>query len=280
MQKGLSPPSINTATWNENSIPEYARTRKLEEATVGLSLLCSLPVDVVERALVRNSEMVLILATALGLAWETTMALLFLGARDYRISAQELEAKRQEFSRLNHETSRSVLELYQSRKSAAAAYSDQHRLPQLHTAGWKFCGALALRSQQAELLARHPEQSRPAGSKLRSKPTRLLATTGPPNPAARSDRAPNSWMDFTPAHRGLWLESSAAIHHFVTATPSTVTSSSAAFGRWAFGIGQPRRDRRGRTDTYDWRLIDARRSQRSWSRAYMEARCSGEAPSQ
>src|SRR6202795_1318173 len=33
----------------------------------------------------------------------------------------------------------------------------------------------------------------------------------------------------------------------VTATPSTVTSSSAAFGRWAFGIGQPRRDRRGRT---------------------------------
>src|ERR1700682_4850384 len=33
----------------------------------------------------------------------------------------------------------------------------------------------------------------------------------------------------------------------VTATPSTVTSSSAAFGRWAFGIGRPRRDRRGRT---------------------------------
>jgi transposase InsO family protein len=28
----------------------------------------------------------------------------------------------------------------------------------------------------------------------------------------------------------------------VTATPSTVTSSSAAFGRWAFGIGQPHRD--------------------------------------
>jgi hypothetical protein len=27
---------------------------------------------------------------------------------------------------------------------------------------------------------------------------------------------------------------------------ATVTSSSAAFGRWAFGIGQRRRDRRGR----------------------------------
>src|SRR6476660_7385249 len=42
---------------------------------------------------------------------------------------------------------------------------------------------------------------------------------------------------------------------FVTATPSTVTSSSAAFGRWAFGIGQPRRDRRGRTDIAKGRSV-------------------------
>ena len=120
---------------NESSILEYARAHKIEETTVGLSLLSSLPVDVVERALLQNREMVLILAMALGFAWETTMALLFLGATDYRISAQELEAKREDFVRLNRETSRSVLELYQSRKSAAAADSEQRRLPQLHTAG-------------------------------------------------------------------------------------------------------------------------------------------------
>src|SRR6202795_3099969 len=42
---------------------------------------------------------------------------------------------------------------------------------------------------------------------------------------------------------------------FVTATPSTVTSSSAVFGRCAFGIGQPRRDRRGRTDTVKGRSV-------------------------
>src|SRR3982074_3086637 len=41
----------------------------------------------------------------------------------------------------------------------------------------------------------------------------------------------------------------------VTATPSTVTFSSAAFGRWAFGIGQPRRDRRGRTDIVKGRSV-------------------------
>jgi uncharacterized protein (DUF2336 family) len=120
---------------NETSILEYARAHKIEEATVGLSLLCSLPVDVVERALVHNREMVLILARALGFAWETTMSLLFLGAKDHRIAARELDDKKDEFASLNHETSRSVLKLYQSRKSEAAAALDQRRLPQLHGAG-------------------------------------------------------------------------------------------------------------------------------------------------
>jgi uncharacterized protein (DUF2336 family) len=118
---------------NEDRILEYARSHKIEEATVGLSLLCSLPVDVVERALVDNNrEMTLILAKALDFAWETTMSLLFLGAKDHRISAWDLDGMREEFARLNHETSRSVLKFYQSRKNATAADSGQRRLPQLH----------------------------------------------------------------------------------------------------------------------------------------------------
>jgi uncharacterized protein (DUF2336 family) len=120
---------------NENSILEYARAHKIEETTVGLALLCSLPVDVVERVLVHNSEMILILANALGFAWETAMSLLFLGAKDHRISAHGLDANREEFARLNREASQSVLKLYQSRKSAASAESDLHRLPQLHAVG-------------------------------------------------------------------------------------------------------------------------------------------------
>jgi uncharacterized protein (DUF2336 family) len=120
---------------NENSILEYARTHKIEEATVGLSLLCSLPVDVVERALVHNSEMILIMARALGFTWETAMSLLFLGAKDHRISSNALDAKREEFACLDRETSSSVLKLYQSRKTAAAADSNERRLPQLHAAG-------------------------------------------------------------------------------------------------------------------------------------------------
>ena len=116
---------------NEKSILEYARSHKFEEATVGLSLLCSLPVDVVERALIdNNGERTLILAKALDFAWETTMSLLFLGAQGYCMSARDLDSKRDEYARLNRETSRSVLRFYQSRKNAAGADSDQHRSPQ------------------------------------------------------------------------------------------------------------------------------------------------------
>src|ERR1700737_4940879 len=121
---------------NENSILEYARSHKIEEVTVGLSLLCSLPVDVVERALVHsNSEMTLILASALGFGWETAMALLFLGAKDHRIPAGDLNDMREEFTRLNTETSRGVLKAYQSRKNATAVEQDERRLPQLHALG-------------------------------------------------------------------------------------------------------------------------------------------------
>ena len=114
-------------------ILEYARSHKFEEVIVALSLLCSLPVDVVERALInKNKEMTLILTKALEFSWETAMSLLFLGAPDHRILAQDLDEMKREFDRLNVETSRSVLRTYQSRKQAVAADSDDRRLPQLH----------------------------------------------------------------------------------------------------------------------------------------------------
>jgi hypothetical protein len=121
---------------NENSILEYARSHKIEEVTVGLSLLCSLPVDMIERALVDNNrELTLILAKALDFAWETTMALLFLGAKDHRISARDLDDMKNEFAHLNTEASRSVLKFYRSRKNAAATDTDERRLPPLHAVG-------------------------------------------------------------------------------------------------------------------------------------------------
>jgi uncharacterized protein (DUF2336 family) len=117
---------------NENSISGYARSHKLDEVTIGLSLLCALPGDVIERALLdQKREMLLILAKALDFCWATTMSLLFLGARDHRITAQDLRDLEAEFGRLNVGTSRSVLEFYQSRKNAGDADSSPKRQPAL-----------------------------------------------------------------------------------------------------------------------------------------------------
>ena len=95
-------------------------------------MLCSLPGDVIERALLdRNRETLLILAKALEFSWATTMALLFLGAKDHRITAQELNDLERDYGRLNIETSRSVLKVYQSRKNAGDTAPDAKRQPAL-----------------------------------------------------------------------------------------------------------------------------------------------------
>ena len=118
---------------NESSISGYARSHKFEEVTIGLSLLCALPGDVIERALVdKNREMLLVLAKALDFAWATTMSLLFLGAKDHRITAKDLRDLEGEYGRLNVETSRSVLEFYQSRKNTGPADSGLKRAPALN----------------------------------------------------------------------------------------------------------------------------------------------------
>jgi len=119
---------------NESSISNYARSHRLEEVTIGLSLLCALPSDVIERAVLdRNREMLLILCKALAFSWDTTMALLFLGAKDHRITASDLSDLEGEYARLNIETSKSVLSFYQSRKSGAAMDLGAHRQAALVT---------------------------------------------------------------------------------------------------------------------------------------------------
>ena len=84
--------------------------------------MCELPDDIVERALLdSNRDTLMIMARALRFSWETTMSLLFLGAKDHRIPSRELKALEEEFRRLNIETSRSLLQSYQSRKTSGDA---------------------------------------------------------------------------------------------------------------------------------------------------------------
>ena len=85
-----------------------------------------------ERWLTPAKRLTLILARAHDFEWETTMALLFLCAKDHRITAGDLDDTRDEFARLDVETSRTVLNFYMSRRRSLGAELEHRHLPQLH----------------------------------------------------------------------------------------------------------------------------------------------------
>ena len=110
---------------HEKRIFEYAQSHKFPEVTIGLSLLCSLPANVIERGLIdATGEMPMIFAKALSFSWETTMSLLFLGAPSYKLSARHLDVLEARFSGLTTETAKGVVKLYKLRKAAAEGSSE------------------------------------------------------------------------------------------------------------------------------------------------------------
>ncbi len=65
----------------EGNIVAFARAGKFEETAAALAIMCGVPIDVVERAMVQDSaETVLIVGKAIGLSWATTQAVLMLSA--------------------------------------------------------------------------------------------------------------------------------------------------------------------------------------------------------
>jgi len=104
----------------EDEVFAFAHSLKFNETALALSLLCSLPTDIVERALVdKNRESILIIVKALDFSWTTAMSLLFLGAPNYRITAGDLDRMKIDFIRLKKETCLRVLEVYRTRKGTA-----------------------------------------------------------------------------------------------------------------------------------------------------------------
>jgi uncharacterized protein (DUF2336 family) len=117
---------------NETSIADYAASHRVDEATVGLSLLCSLPYEVTERILFDSDrEMLLVVTKSLDFCWNTTMALLFLGAKDHCITQSELKQLEARFGRHTVKACRSVLEHYHAKtaeRQSSAGASGAERL--------------------------------------------------------------------------------------------------------------------------------------------------------
>ena len=115
----------------EAEVYGFARERKFEETAVALSLLCNVPIDLVERALLDTGhEIILILVRVAGLSSTSAKAVLLLRAADRGISAQDLDIALNRFGRLHLETARRVLGFYGARRKRASELAAASRLPE------------------------------------------------------------------------------------------------------------------------------------------------------
>jgi uncharacterized protein (DUF2336 family) len=85
----------------EADLLAFARARKFDEATITLSLMCDLPIGLVERAIIDDrSEQVLVLGRAIGAAWDTVRAILLLKGDGNSDARHDLEQCAASFARL------------------------------------------------------------------------------------------------------------------------------------------------------------------------------------
>jgi len=100
----------------EKEIAQFANDRKLEETAVALGIVCDMPADVVERALVdKNFELALILAKVAGLSPASTRAILLLRGPEGGASSQDIDRALDSYDRLPVDTARRVLDFFRDR---------------------------------------------------------------------------------------------------------------------------------------------------------------------
>jgi uncharacterized protein (DUF2336 family) len=104
---------------DEARLLAFAKEGSFDGVTVALSLMCDLPIGLVERALVQNqTEQILVLAKAIDLSWVTTVAVLLLQAGVNGSSRQQLDQCFTSFSRLQPKTAQTALQFYRMREKA------------------------------------------------------------------------------------------------------------------------------------------------------------------
>jgi uncharacterized protein (DUF2336 family) len=105
---------------NETELYEFARAHKFDETTIALSLMCDLPIGLIERTLVQErSEQILVIGRAIALSWETTRAILQLQADTSSSPRPDFEQCCASFARLQPDTARKAIQFYRLREQTA-----------------------------------------------------------------------------------------------------------------------------------------------------------------
>jgi uncharacterized protein (DUF2336 family) len=106
---------------DERELCAFAKQGKFEETTVAFSLLCGVPSDVAERALIEGTPaMLLILGKSTGFSWKTVESLIVMRAGDGGVAKGDLDAAFVQFCRLQTTAAKKVLSFYEARRQSRA----------------------------------------------------------------------------------------------------------------------------------------------------------------
>ena len=101
---------------DESEVESFAKMGKFEETTAALALMCDLPIEMVERAMVQERpETMLIIAKAIGITWPTVKQILKLRAGERGIGTHEFEQSLSTFTRLKMATAQQVVDFQRKR---------------------------------------------------------------------------------------------------------------------------------------------------------------------
>lgn len=102
---------------DEARLLRFASDGNFDKTAVALSLMCDLPIGLVERALVQSdAEQLLILAKAIDLSWETTKVILIVHATRGGVTKEWLDQRFASFLRLQPKTAKTALQFYRLRE--------------------------------------------------------------------------------------------------------------------------------------------------------------------
>jgi uncharacterized protein (DUF2336 family) len=105
---------------NEHRLCEFAEAGKFDETAVTLSLMCAMPVGVIERVLVDDcADQIVMLAKSAGFSWNTTRAVLLLQASIKGTPLETIDQCLANFNKLKPETARTAIQFYKLRERAA-----------------------------------------------------------------------------------------------------------------------------------------------------------------
>ncbi len=105
----------------DERLADFAERGDFEKTAIAISLMCDLPIELVEQVLVRgknNTEQLLVLAKAMNLTWRTTKAILGLSARPDPVEASTYERAFITFTRLQPKTATAAMQFYRLRERA------------------------------------------------------------------------------------------------------------------------------------------------------------------